>query len=261
LLELEDINREISAYLSGVDETEFLHRALKKQNSHLFFFQPALDNFKSYVEKHRIDPAKVIICADHSHKAELYDFLRKTGLRNYVLLNKSAKEINYTYLNFLIYIQRQKIHGQQASFNPANTYKVDEVDDFFEHKEVPQNVRQRFSTVYNEIVNNAIIHGKTESPILSFGTFADYLVFSVKDQAGEFNYSSLDKVFTSDEREVNPNTMRTAGIGLNMIHMYSEGIHYRVEKGKCTEATFFINFNKTLRYCGFLYCEGQDGQI
>jgi len=39
MLELHEINTKISSYFESIDEFEILHKALKKQNSHLIYFE------------------------------------------------------------------------------------------------------------------------------------------------------------------------------------------------------------------------------
>jgi anti-sigma regulatory factor (Ser/Thr protein kinase) len=254
LLELDRINQDIANYLASQDEAQMLHNALKKQNTHLLWLGVKnADAITTYLEKHRLSHSQVLLCADVSNRAELFSFLLKAGWKNFLLLNQAAKEINYTYLNFLIFAQREKFVLKPATYDSKNNYKVPEVESYFKSHRTPTQVQQRFSIVYNELVMNAILHAGAKTPELSFSAFSDYLIFRIRDKAGTFDFENLTKVFDQNQLAVNPGNTRTAGIGPNMVLMYAEGLHFKVTRGIKTEVTFFINFNKSLRYCGFFF--------
>ncbi len=254
MLELEQTHEKLASYLQSPEELDVLHKALKKQNSHLMFFQEPTTEIKSYMEKHRLDPAKTIICADKDQKQQLYQYLNESHLRNYILLNKEVKELNYTHLNFLIYLQRKKLNFQAATFDQDNTFMTPEIEWIFESKKISPQIQKHFSIVYNELIMNALIHGESKIPKISFTTFSDYLICSIQDQKGSFDFDELNKVFNPEKREVNSAEVRTAGIGLNMVFKYASGLSYEVHPGQMTEVTFFINLTKSQRECDFIFC-------
>lgn len=260
MLELHEINRKISSYFESADEFEMLHKALKKQNSHLIYFEAQGEGIESYCEKYRLNPESTILCTDLLSKDDLYNYLHHSQFKNYLILQQGAFADNYTQLNFLIFLQRHKFKFKTATFNPADTFRVDEIEKQFQSLNIPSKVQKNFSLIYNELVMNAMIHGKTAAPELSYTMFSDYLIFQIKDHTGEFNFSELDKVFKSDLREVNPGEMRTAGIGLNMVFKYTSGLAYDVIKGQSTQAIFFLNLNRSSRDCGFIYCRNLSSQ-
>ncbi len=255
MLDLDQIQEKLSTYLSGKDEIEFLHRALKKQNSHLIFFDGSGEGIKNYCAKHRLDPQLTIICADVADKAALYRYLYESGLRNYLILQKDSQAANYTNLSLLIYVQRQKFSFSPTDFDPINTFSTEAIEDLFRARRVSPIIQKNFSIVFNELVMNAIIHGETPVPKLSFTTFSDYLIFRIQDFKGGFDFDQLKKVFNPDLKEVNPAERRTAGIGLNIVFKYSCAIVYEVSPSSSTVATFFLNLNRSQRDCSFIFCQ------
>lgn len=260
MLELEEINSKLSPYFQGIEELEMLHKALKKQNTHLIPFADNTDEIKSYCEKYRLKADSTIICADVELKNRLYDFLYVSPFKNYLLLQKGSQEANYSHLNFIIYLQRQKFTFRDATFDKNSTFSTEETEDLFRTKNASSQVKKHFAIVFNELLMNAILHGQTPVPKLSFATFSDYLIFRVEDKKGAFDFENLKKVFNTQLKEVNPEEIRTAGIGLNIVFKYTSGLMYEVDPGKSTIVTFFINLNRTHRDCSFIFCRSISAQ-
>ena len=231
-----------------------LHKALKKQNTHLLFFEGEGEGIESYCDKYGLNPNSTIICSDLHSKDALYKYLHLSPFKNYLMLQEKAFSENYTLLNFLIFIQRNKFKFKTATFDPHNTFRVKEIESYFQEQNIPSKIQTHFSLIYNEIVMNAIIHGQTPHPDLSYTIFSDYLIFRVADHLGEFDFKELRKVFNTELWQVNPDGSRTAGIGLNMVFKYTNGLSYDVIQGQSTFATFFLNLNRSSRDCGFIFC-------
>lgn len=260
MLELETINERLASYFNDLPEVELLHKALKKQNTHLIPFDDNADEIKSYCEKYRLKPESTIICADVQSKQMLYDYLFNSSFRNYLLLQRGSQETNYSHLNFIIYLQRQKFSFQEATLDKNNSFSTEEMEDLFRTKNSSSQIRKHFSIVFNELVMNAIIHGATPKPKLSFATFSDYLIFRIEDNKGSFDFEHLKKVFDTEMKEVNSEEIRTAGIGLNLVFKHTSGLMYEVNPGKSTAVTFFINLNRTHRDCSFIFCRSISAQ-
>ena len=260
MLELDEINLKLSQYFEDLNEVELLHKALKKQNTHLITFDDNADEIKSYCEKYRLKPESTIICADVQSKQKLYDYLYHSAFRNYLLLQKGSQEANFSHLNFIIYLQRQKFSFQEATLDKNNSFSTEEMEDLFRSKKSSTQIRKHFSIVFNELLMNAIIHGETPKPKLSFTTFSDYLIFRIEDKKGTFDFENLKKVFNTEMKEVNSEEIRTAGIGLNIVFKHTSGLMYEVEERKSTAVTFFINLNRTHRDCSFIFCRSISAQ-
>ena len=223
-----------------------LHEAIRSNHYQLCHVNDLVE-----IKSHNKDQS--IICVPFDRGPSSFQDLMKNGFYNYVTLKEDHKEINQVLFNFLIKLQQQSFILKAAEYNKENLFECKSIQNILQQKNTPSELQKRISIVMNELLSNAIIHGKTSAAKLEYTIYLDYIILSVTDEKGSLTRKSLNKIYDNSLKEVNPNELRTAGIGLDTVKMYSEGIAIIVKPEKETRIISFINLKKSLNYCGFIF--------